>query len=193
MDAILDLPETQRRFDRDEYMPYWAQPWPASVLLAEALLAGEAGAGRPAVEIGCGIGLVSLAAASMGWAVVASDYDADAVAFAELNAKRNGLALSAEMVDYRQPLPAPLYDLVLGSDLLYERKKCEPVAKWVASALRPGGYALLSDPNRSAAEEFQVLARDAGLTVQCSDRETTSPAGLLIRGRIWRVSRQGDS
>ena len=95
VDALLDLPETQKRFDRDEYMPYWAQPWPASILLTEAVLQGEPGEGRQAVEIGCGIGLVSLAAAMAGWSVVASDYDRDAMGFAELNAKRNDLALAS--------------------------------------------------------------------------------------------------
>jgi predicted nicotinamide N-methyase len=188
MDALLDSTSTQERFQRDEYMPYWAQPWPASALLAEAVLRGPEGSGRPAVEVGCGVGLVSLAAAARGWSVVASDYDQDAVAFAELNARLNALALAGTaLVDYRVPLSAPVYDLVLGSDLLYERMKCAPVARWVASALRPDGLAMLSDPNRAAADSFPEHARAAGLRVEVEEVETTAPAGLLTRGRIWRA------
>ena len=189
MDALLDAPSTHRRFNADGYMPYWAQPWPVAVLLAEAVLAGEQGSGRPAVEIGCGIGLVSLAAARAGWSVTASDYDEDAAAFAAMNAERNGVVFAGcRNIDFRQPLPVPCYDLVLGADLLYERRNGEPVARWIASALRPGGTALLSDPNRTAAELFPDHARDAGLVTTCSDAQTIGPAGMLIRGRIWRVS-----
>jgi len=190
LDALLDLPHTRERFKQDEYMPYWAQPWPSSVLLAEALLRGPAGRGRPAIEIGCGVGLVSIAAALMGWLVTASDYDEDAVRFAEHNAALNGAALAGcNCLDYRVPLDSPRYELVLGSDLLYERNKSEPVARWLASALKPGGQAWLSDPNRSAADGFEVCAKVAGLDTVVEAVETTAPAGLLVRGRIWRVSR----
>jgi ETFB lysine methyltransferase len=190
VDGMLDLPSVRERFARDEYMPYWALPWPASVLLAETVLGGEAGQGRSALELGCGIGLVSLAAAMGGWAVTASDYDEDALVFARLNAERNGLRLAGvEHIDYRIPLSRPAYDRVFASDLTYERRKAEPVARWLASALRPGGMAVLSDPNRSAGDEFPDHARAAGLRVEVQQVETTAPAGLTNRGRIWRVYR----
>lgn len=192
MDALLDHPRTRERFKQDEYMPYWAQPWPSAALLAEAVLRGPAGEGRPAIEIGCGVGVVSIAAAFMGWAVTASDYDEDAIRFAQYNARSNGVELAAAAcLDYRTPLDAPRYSLILGSDLLYERNKCEPVARWVASALRPGGEAWLSDPNRSAADGFEALARSFSLELTVEQVETTAPAGLATRGRIWRVRRAG--
>ncbi len=192
MDALLDAPETQRRHNLDGYMPYWAQPWPSSVLLAEAVLGGEPGAGRSAIEIGCGIGLASLAALRMGWVVTASDYDEDALLFAMLNARTNGLRLAGvKSIDYREPLAEPAYDCVLASDLLYEQRCCEPVARWVASALRPGGFALLSDPNRTAAESFVDHAAAAGLLLEVRSVQTTAPAGLLHRGRIWRATKAG--
>lgn len=190
MDVLLDAPATQERFRQDEYMPYWAQPWPGAILLAETLTGMERGNGRGAIEIGCGVGVVSLVAAKCGWNVVASDYDEDAIAFAEWNAARNGIALAAcRLVDYRVPLESPEYDLVLGSDLLYERKKSEPVAAWVSSALRPGGLGLLSDPNRAAAEEFPEYGRRAGMQVETITMETVSPAGLVTRGRVFRLTR----
>jgi predicted nicotinamide N-methyase len=192
MDALLDDAGVQARHAVDGYMPYWAQPWPAAVLLAEAVLRGEDGAGRSAIEIGCGVGLVSLAAARAGWRVTATDYDADAVAFAALNAERNGLSLDGcRCLDYRSRTDGRTYDLVLGADLLYERRNAEPLAGWIASALAPGGAALVSDPNRSAAETFPETAYRAAFGVSVTPVETTSPAGLLTRGRIWRLTRCG--
>lgn len=187
-DALLDSPATHARFARDEYMPYWAQPWPASVLLAEAVLAGPPGEGRDAVEIGCGIGLVSVAAARMGWSVVAGDYDQDALAFAALNAARNDVVLSAvRLIDFRTPLPEPVFDHVLAADLVYERRNCEPLARWIQSALRPGGEALVADPNRSAGDGFALCATQVGFDVRETAVTTTAPAGLLQRARIWRL------
>lgn len=191
IDALLDLPRTHERFHKDDYMPYWAQPWPGSVLLAEAVFRGPDGQGRPAIEIGCGIGIVSIAAALKGWSMTATDYDEDAVAFTERNAALNGVKLAgSRTLDYRHPLSAPAYDLVCGSDLLYERKKCEPVAKWLASALLPGGQAWLTDPNRAAADGFAVFARQAGLEPIVTPAETKAPSGLLTRGRIWHIRRR---
>jgi len=170
-------------------MPYWAQPWPVSVLLAEAVLKGRRGEERAAIEIGCGIGLVAMAAAIMGWKVTASDYDRDALAFVSLNAERNGVTLAGvERVDFRKRLPEPRYDFVLGADLLYEKRNCQPVARWIHSALKPGGEAVLSDPNRTAAESFIEHAQACGLQLELDRVQTTAPAGLLTRGRIWRIT-----
>jgi predicted nicotinamide N-methyase len=189
-DGLLDLPSTHERFARNEYLPYWAQPWPSCVLLAEHILANELGEGRSAVEIGCGVGLVSVAAAIAGWTVTASDYDEDAIAFAELNATRNNVTLAGiERIDFIEQQPSRRYDAVFAADLLYERRLGAPVARWIAAALALGGYALIADPNRSAADEFPTHAADYGLRVEVFEASTTTPAGLLTRGRIWRITR----
>lgn len=188
IDGLLDLPEVQAKFARDEFMPYWAQPWPSSVLLAEAILRGEAGRRQSAIELGCGVGLVSLAASTMGWATTASDYDEDAIAFAGLNAARNGIRLAAvARVDFREPLDEPAFRRVFGADLTYERRNAAPLARWIASALLPGGQAWLTDPNRSAGDEFPQHAQACGLRVEVAQLESTAPAGMYHRGRIWRV------
>ncbi len=188
MDALLDSPLTQQRHDADGYMPYWAQPWPSAVMLAEAVQRSRPGAGRSAVDLGCGVGLVALAAARCGWQVTAGDYDDDALAFVARNAELNGIALAGiERIDYRQPWTGPRFDCVLAADVLYERRCCEPVAQWIASALKQQGLALVCDPNRGAADPFVEHARNCGLTLECERIETVQPEGLVSRGRIWTL------
>src|SRR4051794_7571738 len=58
-------------------VPYWARPWPAGLALA----AVEPPAGR-VLELGCGLGAPSIAAAKAGADVLATDGSSDAVAFA---------------------------------------------------------------------------------------------------------------
>ena len=115
-----------------------------------------------------------------------------ALAFAAWNARQNGVELAAAMpIDYREPLGSPRFDLVLASDLVYERRLSEPVARWIASALKPGGTALVSDPNRSAADAFPELAVRAGLTIDERAVESATPTGMLHRGRIWTLTHAG--
>lgn len=188
MDALLDSPATHERFARNQYMPYWAQPWPAGVLLAEYVLAWAPGEGRRAVELGCGVGLVGVAAGLMGWRVTAVDHDEDATAFAELNASRNGVTLEAtQQIDFIEEPAVSRFDCILAADLLYERRLSEPLARWIAGAMKPGGVALVSDPNRSAADGFPDCLARYGLTAQAEPVTTTAPAGLVTRGRIWTV------
>ncbi len=190
IDVLLDEPRTHALHQADGYMPYWAQPWPGTVLLAEAIVRGEPGADRPAIEIGCGVGIAGVVAAKRGWSVTVSDYDENALAYAQRNAELNGVRLAgAALIDFRRPPAVPLYDLILGSDLLYERRHCEPVARWIAAALNPGGLAILSDPFRTAAESFPDHARGFSLTPRMERVESNAPTGMPNRGRIWYVTR----
>jgi predicted nicotinamide N-methyase len=112
-------------FARDEFLPYWAELWPASLALAAALPASLEGVG--VVELGCGLGVPSLVAAARGAEVTATDWAGDAIELLRENAERNGLRVRAEARDWREPWPAR-YDLALAADVLYERRNVEPLA-----------------------------------------------------------------
>ncbi len=111
-------------FAADEFLPYWAELWPAAGALAAAL--PERLDGLRVLELGCGLGVPSLVAAARGASVTALDWAAEAVALLRENAERNELRLTAEQHDWREPL-AGRYDLALAADVLYERRNVEPV------------------------------------------------------------------
>src|SRR5690606_26759640 len=77
-------------FNVDERIPYWADLWPSSRALAAELL-DTATLPRSVIELGCGVGLPSLALRHRGIDPLATDWYDDALRFAELNAERNGL------------------------------------------------------------------------------------------------------
>jgi predicted nicotinamide N-methyase len=118
-EALID----EEAFAEDEFLPYWAELWPASLALAEAL--PDVG-GLRVVELGCGLGVPSLVAAARGADVTAVDWAEDAVELLQENAARNGLALRAERRDWREPWDER-FDLALAADVLYERRNVEPV------------------------------------------------------------------
>ena len=158
-DELID----EAAFDDDEFLPYWAELWPSGVALARAVAQLDL-AGRRVLELGCGLGLPSLAAALGGADVLATDWADDAVALLRENAARNGIALRAERVRWDEPEPlvreAP-WDLVLGADLLYESRNADQLA---ALLPRLGGEVLLAEPGRSHARSFleRFAAEPAG-------------------------------
>ncbi|HEU5361965.1 MAG TPA: methyltransferase domain-containing protein [Gaiellaceae bacterium] len=146
-EALID----EREFVRDEFLPYWAELWPAAIALAEAL---PDVARLRVVELGCGLGVTSLVAAAKGADVTATDWSADAVELLRENAARNGLRLRAEARDWREPW-AERFDLVLAADVLYERRNVEPVLARIRE-LAP--VALVGLAGRPYEAEFLRLA-----------------------------------
>jgi predicted nicotinamide N-methyase len=148
-EALLD----EEAFEREERLPYWAEPWPSGLALAQAV-AGRSLRGARVVELGCGLGLVSLAAALAGGRALATDWSQDAVAFAAANAERNGLAVQTAVCAWGEPdalvARAP-WDLVLAADVLYERRN---VGLLLALLPRLGSEVWLADPGRPPAREF---------------------------------------
>lgn len=155
---------TQEEYAVDERLPYWAELWPAALALAEHVIGRVPVAGRRVIELGAGMGLVSLAAARAGADVLATDYEEDALRFVRANAALNGLRVRAAHLDWRdlRPLRGETFDLVLASDVVYERRNHGPILDALDRLLRPGGQALLSDPQRTLAKAFVAEALSRG-------------------------------
>ena len=140
---------------KDERLPYWADVWPSSRILAD-WFAGEVGNGRTMLELGCGLGLVTLAAMQAGFTVTATDYYDDALRFTRVNARRAvGREPATRMVNWREfPNDLGRFDLVVACDVLYEKAYAELVADAMVHCLATGGEAVMADPGRIAIEEY---------------------------------------
>ncbi len=175
-EALID----EDAFAEEEFLPYWAELWPAGLALADALPHDLRG--RRVLELGCGLALPSLVAAARGARVLATDWSADAVELVRVNAERNGLALDARVARWDEPAGfGSGWDLVLAADVLYEARN---VPQLHALLPRLGGEVLLAEPGRPAAKEFFGEA-EAGWTVEELGnrvyRLTTRPSGPSSR------------
>jgi predicted nicotinamide N-methyase len=97
-EALLD----EHAFEHEEFLPYWAELWPSGVALARRV-AARALTGARVLELGCGLGLPSLAAAQAGGRVLATDWSPQAIELLRDNAERNGAELELERVDWARP------------------------------------------------------------------------------------------
>src|SRR3954453_22952882 len=104
---------SEEAFEHEEYLPYWAELWPSSLALARTIGGGALPGGGPAgargagtLELGCGLGLPSLAAAVAGGRVLATDWAPDSIAMTLRNAERNALAIEGRGVSWAEPKDA---------------------------------------------------------------------------------------
>ncbi|HXG72113.1 MAG TPA: methyltransferase domain-containing protein [Gemmatimonadaceae bacterium] len=168
---------------RDERLPYWADVWPSSIILAEKLLELD-GRGGTAIELGCGVGLSTLAAIKAGYNVLATDYYDDAVDVTRANVFRNfGSRACARLVDWRH-LPSDLgrFDLVFASDVLYEKEYAALLPGLLKQLMSEAGFVLIADPGRVAAPLFVESCETGGLAIVA--RETRPFAAGKIRQSI---------
>jgi predicted nicotinamide N-methyase len=140
----------------DERIPYWADLWPSALALAEEIMTNPIiSAGRSVLEIGCGLGLPGLAAGKRGAKIVMTDYLPEPLAFAKKNWREN---LSTEgdfgLLDWRNPGPGFASEILLASDVAYEKRSFESLLKAFRTLVLPGGRILLSEPNRPMAADF---------------------------------------
>jgi predicted nicotinamide N-methyase len=144
----------EERFADDEYMPYWAELWPAGIALARYLVAERDLRGKRVLELGCGLGLPSLAAAAGGAEVLATDWAGDALELLRANAESLGVELETLESDWRHAdelVERGPWDLVLAADVLYEERNVEPLVTLLS---RLATEALVGDPGRTYLEPF---------------------------------------
>lgn len=156
-DSLLDHYAATHPSDVDR-IPYFAQLWPASLALGRFLVnppncatPHASLAGIRAIELGCGLGLPALTAARLGADVLAVDFHPDNEPLFKRNARINSLqGIRYLTADWAGLADLPPFDLVLGSDLLYEKRSLDSLMASMTRLCAPGGRILLADPGRDA-------------------------------------------
>jgi predicted nicotinamide N-methyase len=121
--------------------------------------------GRRAIELGCGVGLPSVAALAGGAGVTATDHYAAALDFTRYNARSNlGVEPETQLLDWHAPAAGVSggFDLVLAADVLYEWRNVSALAALIPTLLASKGEVLLSDPRRKHAPAFMKRMRIKG-------------------------------
>jgi predicted nicotinamide N-methyase len=162
--------------DDTTQIPYYTRLWESASALAEAMAARPAWwPGRRVLELGCGLGLPALVAARLGAAVTATDFHPHNGPFFLANARENGLErVRYERLDWRRPHLAGYFDVVLGSDLIYEAEMVTPFVHCATRYCIPGGLLLLADPGRQNLQRACTALEQAGFT-----------SSLEARGEIY--------
>jgi predicted nicotinamide N-methyase len=149
-----------------EDCPYFGQIWSASRSLATEVSRLDL-KGKTSLEVGCGLALPSLVAARNGAACTALDIHPDVYAFIEKTLEKNALPRS---IDFKQQswtefTASAKFDLILGSDILYENQHPSNISDLLLRNLSPDGMAIIIDPCRWHHQEFAKALQDCGFHV----------------------------
>ena len=185
--------------------PLFGLLWPSGMHLAVRLGARAVVATERILEIGCGLGLASLVGHRAGADVTASDCHPLAGRFL-----RDNLALNAlGPMKYRHgqwpgvlppragatgPAPAVVcgvYDLIVGSDVLYERDERGTLANFIARLASPSAEVWIVDPNRGNRSAFHRNMARHGFEVDEQHLDHAEREGTAAyRGRMLTYRRR---
>ena len=151
---------------KEEYCPYFGVLWEAGIGLSQYLSQLEL-KDKKVIEIGCGLALPSFLVTKMGGDIIATDFHADVPLFLEVNQKNNQTYFPYKVMNWRNEIERTrsdlgLFDLVIGSDILYESQHPMQVAKALIAFLKPGGKIILSDPGRAYIQKFITSMNECG-------------------------------
>lgn len=184
--------------------PIFGLLWPSGSRLAEYMALRPVNPDEHILEIGCGLALASLVAHRRGADITASDCHPLAAGFLVRNLRINGLApmpyLHSQWGGEAPATPngqssatvQPRYELIIGSDVLYERDAKGDLAAFIAQHASPVAQVCIVDPDRSNRSAFSQRMIALGFSVQDDrlDRAATETT-LAYKGRLMTYRRSG--
>ena len=165
------LPRHLDRFinpeDGSDDFPLWAKIWKASWLLSGYLADLPPDVNKRLLEIGAGVGLVSIVAATFGHQITMTEYNPDALNFARANACLNNCpGLPIKKLDWNHPRLTEQFDLIVASEVTYNKAYFPPLIRLFKSNLKPRGEIILvSEIRESGQDLFRLFKSDFDITV----------------------------
>lgn len=136
--------------------PLWAKIWEPCLILADYLASMPVNPEKRFLEIGGGLGLVGIVASSFGHKVTMTEYNHDALNFANANAHINNCSSNIEIkeLDWNKPELKGTFDRILGCEIIYKKESFYPILRLFRTYLKEDGEILLSERARKSSMEF---------------------------------------
>jgi predicted nicotinamide N-methyase len=153
------LPRSIERFiDQDNVLqdfPLWSKLWEASWVLADYVARMPQRPESRLLEVGAGMGMVSIVGASFGHHFTLTEINSDALNFARANARLNQCPhLDIKALDWNHADMGCRFDYIIGSELVYRKASFQPLMNLFKTLLKPGGEIILAAGIRKLSMSF---------------------------------------
>lgn len=193
-DAVLDAVCKEASLDelgvapkRELRMPYWAAVWESATALAAQMVDGDADApmaGKRALDLGCGMGLVGAAMAMLGAHVTLADIDTAGLLFARLNTLAWASSARVLRCDWHTSDLGTRFDRIAAADVLYDVDQWPAIEAFARRHLEDEGVLWLSEPSRSNADALPAWLTSRGWRVASSQRPEGNKTVRLHEARL---------
>ena len=176
--------------DPMNHFPLWAKVWEASALLANHLFRLPPEPGKTMLEIGCGLGLVGIAAATAGHRVTMTEINPDALNFARANTLVNDCpGITIRRLDWNGPQLDDRFDYIVGSETVYRNQDIAGLENLFERCLKPGGTIIVAESVRHTGVAFWERMQHA-FHVQARRQRLRSTEGVhhVVLFRLQRKS-----
>jgi len=162
--------------------PLWAKIWKASWVLCGYLADMPSDPHKRFLEIGAGVGLVSIVAATFGHRITMTEYNPDALNFAQANAHLNQCpGLPILKLDWHDPRIKGQFDTIVASEIAYKMEDFIPLIQFLKSYLQPGGQIILASEMRKTNKGFyDLLKTDFDISVQKKNLRSDTGATQIM-------------
>ncbi|MES2189093.1 MAG: methyltransferase domain-containing protein [Pseudomonadota bacterium] len=173
--------------------PLFGMLWPSGHVLANVMQTYEL-EGKRILELGCGLALASLVIHRRGGNITASDCHPLTAAFLLENLKLNHLpAMKYQAGNWSRENPLlTRFDLIIGSDVLYDRDQPQALSQFINMHTNPGAEVLIVDPDRGNRTSFNRKMELLGYS-HTEMRISVLPAGGAYKGRVLRYLKPGQT
>lgn len=185
IDLICDEMTQEEQLDpfAEDLCPYFGVLWPSSVALGKYLAQNpKLIRGKQVLELGCGLGLPSLVASHLGGDVLATDFHPDVEEYFQRNCRHSSVESKYMRLNWRDSnQDIGKFDVVLGSDVLYESKHSKEVAQGLIRFMKPDGIIILSDPLRPYLQSFLEAMKIEGMHEEMSSSQIDGKEILVYK------------
>jgi predicted nicotinamide N-methyase len=171
--------------------PLFGVIWPAGLVLAH-YMSSYPTEGKRILEMGCGMALSSLLLNNLNANITATDHHPEAEFFLQRNTLLNqGKDIEFKRVDWAEKSDElGLFELIIGSDILYEDQHIKMVADFIISHASPHCEIILVDPGRGRKNKLGILMQQHGYKLIQIKPEHTDYLDKPFKGHILNFSRQ---
>lgn len=170
--------------------PIFGVIWPSSLVLAHFIVDYETHSKR-ILEIGCGMALSSLLLNKQCADITATDYHPEVQKFLQRNTLLNGDSpISFEQVDWTNKIDQlGLFDLIIGSDLLYEDSHIELLANFIEDHSNKTCEVIIVDPGRGRKNKLSSKMIEFGFSSTQQKPDHTDYLEQEFKGHILKFKR----
>jgi len=161
-DHLLDRAARETPNDIDR-IPYYATLWPSALQLMEILWQRRRIIeNKRLLELGCGLALPAILAAKLGAKAMATDFHPDAAGCCCHNAMKNNADVEFQLLDWSNPPAWEPFQVVIGSDLLYEERHIPALVATITQLCAQDGVVFIADPGRNGLGFFTGQMQEKG-------------------------------